>query len=87
MNLSSSIKLLCLLFLCFNYAMSVCGDGVLDAGEECDTGAANPGCLSCKVSFGYLCTIASPSVCTAITCGDSKVHTTAYCDGTIQGGI
>ncbi len=45
---------------------SVCGNGILEGLEECDTGdvAAGRGCdKSCKVMHGWECTSTSPSTC------------------------
>ncbi len=45
---------------------SVCGNGILEGLEECDTGdvAAGRGCdKSCKVMKGWECTSTSPSTC------------------------
>ncbi len=45
---------------------SVCGNGILEGLEECDTGdvAAGRGCdKSCKVMAGWECTSTSPSTC------------------------
>ena len=49
-----------------------CGDGVLNAGEECDDGNNLPfnECSSrCTIYTGYTCNSASPTVCTEI-CDD-----------------
>ena len=45
---------------------SVCGNGILEGLEECDTGDANAGkgcSKSCKVMKGWECTSTSPSTC------------------------
>ncbi|MEK6799202.1 MAG: EGF domain-containing protein [Planctomycetota bacterium] len=45
----------------------VCGDGVIEGGEECDDGnvADGDGCSSlCTVEAGYACNTTGPSVCT-----------------------
>lgn len=40
-----------------------CGDGVIDAGEECDSGPEDDaGCAACRVADGWVCT-GEPSVC------------------------
>lgn len=63
------------------YATSTCGDGVVDAGEECDdmdTDDAD-GCSGrCDVETGYVCEEAddeSPSVC-ELSCGDGVFEST-----------
>lgn len=54
----------------------VCGNGTLEAGEECDDGGTSTGdgCDdSCAVEFGWTCDEASPTVCTEdepAVCGD-----------------
>ncbi len=63
-----------------------CGNGVINAGEQCDQGAGNQangdGCSStCQVEIGYLCA-GTPSVCNG-TCGNGIVEGTDQCD---QGG-
>lgn len=88
MNLKLAFKLFCLLLLCFNYGQAVCGNGILEVGEECDGRNADPGCSSsCTVYFDYLCsyTLGALSVCSKLSCGDLKVHTAAYCNGLPQG--
>lgn len=46
----------------------MCGDGVLDAGEDCDDGAANSDTAACKLD------------CTAQSCGDGFVGPLEACD-------
>jgi cysteine-rich repeat protein len=58
-----------------------CGDGVIDAGEDCDDAnrANNDGCdASCIVETGFNC-IGEPSACLAI-CGDGLVLGAERCD-------
>lgn len=43
---------------------AACGDGALDAGEECDTGGDTTACVGCVVTDGYSCT-GAPSMCTS----------------------
>jgi hypothetical protein len=52
---------------------SVCGNGVVDPGEACDSTSA--GCTDCQVAPGWVCT---DNVCTQ-TCGDGVVGTGATC--------
>ena len=40
-----------------------CGNGIIDAGEECDTIEDTDACKSCMVQPGYVCT-GAPSTCT-----------------------
>jgi hypothetical protein len=48
----------------------VCGDGVVSAPETCDTGqgASSPGCVDCRVTFGWYCQ-GAPSLCESLSCG------------------
>lgn len=51
------------------FAFTACGDGTIDAEEECDDGDADSldGCSSaCVLEFGFDCTNAEPTVCTAL---------------------
>ena len=54
--------------------ISYCGDGIISALEQCDTGnMPQPGCINCIISQGYTC-IGQPSVCTptvVVPSGDS----------------
>jgi cysteine-rich repeat protein len=45
---------------------SVCGNGLLEAPEQCDDGnsVSGDGCSSCAIDYGYVCTGTAPSVCT-----------------------
>lgn len=52
---------------------AVCGNGVVDPGEECD--ASSAGCVDCQVAPGWACT---SNVCTQ-TCGDGVVGTGVTC--------
>jgi CSLREA domain-containing protein len=42
----------------------VCGNGIVESGEECDDGnaIANDGCTNCRIDSGFSCT-GSPSTC------------------------
>jgi cysteine-rich repeat protein len=62
-------------------ATVVCGDGFVDAPEQCDdNGTANSdGCSgSCQVELGWNCT-GTPSVCSTV-CGDTNVVGAEQCD-------
>ncbi|MEO7327879.1 MAG: DUF4215 domain-containing protein, partial [Minicystis sp.] len=63
-----------------------CGNGVVDAGEQCDQGGGNiangDGCsASCQTEAGYTCA-GTPSVCTP-NCGNGVIDAGEVCD---QGG-
>ena len=68
--------------------LSVCGDGILDAGEQCDDGniTNGDGCSSaCTIQPGFTC-VGSPSICTS-TCGDGIIGGSEQCDdGNIVNG-
>jgi hypothetical protein len=53
----------------------VCGNGVLEVGEQCDVESA--GCVSCTIVPDWTCT-QSPPTCTQI-CGDGVVSSGAGC--------
>ncbi len=60
----------------------VCGDGILQSGEECDDGDTGngDGCSSlCTVEGGWKCE-GEPSTCTEIECGDGLLEGTEQCD-------
>jgi len=63
-------------------ADSTCGDGVLDAGEQCDDGnsANGDGCTggTCVIEAGFTCA-GAPSACATI-CGDGLVVGGEPCD-------
>lgn len=65
-----------------------CGDGIIQAGEQCDDGNVvnGDGCSStCQVQTGYSCS-GTPSVCTTI-CGDGiKVGAEQCDDGNVVNG-
>jgi hypothetical protein len=45
--------------------LAKCGDGIIETGEQCDTGGNNnSGCVNCIITSGYTCT-GTPSVCGA----------------------
>ena len=51
----------------------ICGDGILQIGEQCDDGNLidDDGCSSCVVDNGYTCNSAVPNVCSPLSfCGD-----------------
>jgi large repetitive protein len=62
----------------------VCGNGIVEPGEQCDDGntLSGDGCSStCQVEAGYQCT-GQPSVCTPIpaVCGNGIVEPGEQCD-------
>ncbi len=66
---------------------AVCGNGVIEEGEECDDGNTedNDGCDSaCRVEVGWLCE-GEPSIC-KYTCGDGIKQEWEECDGVDLGG-
>ncbi len=64
----------------------VCGDGFLDPGEACDTGAdvGTPasGCAAdCSTAFeGYVCPTAGKDCTNTWVCGDGKIEGSEQCD-------
>lgn len=57
-------------------SLALCGNGIVESSESCDTGGDSAGCLSCQIQSGFTCNVAStPSVCAAIssTSGSSSV--------------
>jgi cysteine-rich repeat protein len=62
-------------------ACTVCGDGIVSAGETCDdfNAASGDGCnSSCTIEPGYMC-VGQPSVCVGI-CGDGIIRAGETCD-------
>ncbi len=78
--------------MCINTEGGFCGDGTIDAGEQCDSDTLGP--LTDCISFGYdsgalSCTadcMLDMSVCTGgsspTECGDEDVGSGEQCDGT-----
>jgi len=66
-------------------ASIVCGDGILQAGEQCDDGNAVPGdgCSGvCTIEPGYLCPTAGLLCINTVTqiCGDGIIEADEACD-------
>lgn len=60
---------------------STCGDGLIDAGEQCDDAntASADGCSSsCQIENGWIC-VGEASTC-GIVCGDGVVLVSESCD-------
>ena len=65
---------------------SVCGNGIIEAGEQCDDGdtVSGDGCsATCQVEPGWTC-VGEPSVCSR--CGNGIIEGVEQCDGTDLGG-
>ena len=62
---------------------AVCGDGIIETGEQCDDGNLNngDGCTnSCTIQSGYTCS-GTPSICTpSAVCGNGIVEPGEVCD-------
>lgn len=62
---------------------TVCGNGVLSTPEQCDDGNTkrDDGCFDCRVELNFVCTLASPSVCTPkVICGNAQLDPGERCD-------
>lgn len=59
-----------------------CGNGIVEAGEECDADIETFGCVNCQVADGWACTneMGKASSCHRIWCGDGFVDGTEECD-------
>jgi fibro-slime domain-containing protein len=62
----------------------LCGNGVVESGEQCDDGtpAGGDGCANCMLEAGFACVTqaAPPQLCHATTCGDHVQEGTEACD-------
>jgi fibro-slime domain-containing protein len=70
---------------CVDATMSICGDGVVEPGEQCDDGNSIPGdgCSGvCQIEPGYTCpTPGQPCVYSLVqVCGDGKIEGDEACD-------
>ncbi|HEY6035379.1 MAG TPA: DUF4215 domain-containing protein, partial [Kofleriaceae bacterium] len=68
--------------LTISAAPSTCGDGTVDASENCDdhNNAANDGCdARCQIETGYACS-GAPSSCHVVACGDGIIDDGEDCD-------
>ena len=73
---------------CVVAEVSVCGDGVIQAGESCDDGDddAKDGCSPvCEIEPGYVCTGETSSACVKL-CGNGSLDEGEACDGGLLGG-
>jgi fibro-slime domain-containing protein len=77
---------------CDDASSAFCGDGMIEAGEQCDDGNSVPGdgCSgTCQIEPGYTCpTPGRPCVSTIVQiCGDGKIEGSEACDdgNTIDG--
>ncbi len=64
-----------------HFAFPVCGNGVIELGEQCDDGNATPadGCsATCQLEPGWTCAAAG-SACTTV-CGDGILTANEQCD-------
>jgi fibro-slime domain-containing protein len=62
---------------------SLCGNGTLDDGEQCDDGNAHPGdgCSgTCQLEPNFSCPIAGSACVTTIVCGDGHIAGEEACD-------
>lgn len=71
------------------FASSLCGNGVIDSGEQCDSGNLNGGSCSSQGFVGG--TLSCSSSCTYNTsqcnnCGNNVINAGETCDGTALGG-
>jgi fibro-slime domain-containing protein len=68
----------------------VCGNGILEAGEQCDDGDTAPGdgCNGlCQIEPNYICPTAGQPCQSTIVCGNGKVEGNEACDdGNTLGG-
>jgi fibro-slime domain-containing protein len=73
----------CVLDVCVDSAMAVCGDGIVGPGEQCDDGntVSGDGCSAlCQVEPGYACpTPGKPCVKTWV-CGNGRIDPGETCD-------
>jgi cysteine-rich repeat protein len=72
--------------------VAICGDGILQAGEQCDDGNLTPadGCTGvCTIEPGYKCPTPGKLCISSVSqaCGDGKIEGGEACDdGNAQGG-
>jgi fibro-slime domain-containing protein len=64
-------------------AQAICGDGVIEAGEECDDGnaASGDGCSStCQIETGYTCPVVNQPCVPVNLCGNGVLDGAEQCD-------
>lgn len=57
---------------------AVCGDGVVEPPEQCDTDS--PGCVNCQIVPGWMC---ANNVC-SLVCGDGIIGTGTSCSNPVR---
>ena len=75
---------------CVEASASICGDGVIEAGEQCDDGNTlpNDGCSSnCQVEMGFTCPTPGQACTKKVPCGNGVLDPGETCDdGNVMAG-